>query len=124
MMTRIEVRSRRRVSATRLLTFLLLVAMEFVFLLIPAAARTNVGTAAQSANETPKAPQAQGVVSTAGAHAAELDAEKRPITAGGFVDSGPIVCQDVAEKAGLTRWRHVMSTPQKTYILETVGSLR
>jgi hypothetical protein len=121
-MMRIEARSRRRVSATRLVIFLLLVAMEFVFPLIPAAAQTSVGTTAQSPNETPKAPQAQGVVSTAGAHAAVLDAEKRPITAGGFVDSGPIVFQDVAEKAGLTRWRHVMGTPQKTYILETVGS--
>jgi hypothetical protein len=121
-MMRIEARSRRRVSATRLVKFLLLVTMEFVFPLIPAAAQTSVGTTAQSPNETPKAAQAQGVVSTAGAHAAVLDAEKRPITAGGFVNSGPIVFEDVAEKAGLTRWRHVMGTPQKTYILETVGS--
>jgi enediyne biosynthesis protein E4 len=121
-MMRIEARSRRWVSATRLVIFLLLVAMEFVFPLIPAAAQTSVGTTAQSPNKTAKAPQAHGVVSTAGAHAAVLDAEKRPITAGGFVDSGPIVFQDVAEKAGLTRWRHVMGTPQKTYILETVGS--
>ncbi|MGI9071686.1 MAG: CRTAC1 family protein [Bryobacteraceae bacterium] len=65
---------------------------------------------------------AQGGMSTAGAHAAVLDFEKRPITAGGFVDSGPIVFQNVAEKSGLTPWRHVMGTPEKTYILETVGS--
>ena len=51
-----------------------------------------------------------------------LDGEKRPITAGGFVDSGPIVFQDVSEKAGLTRWRHVMGTPETKFILETVGS--
>jgi len=64
----------------------------------------------------------QGAVSTGGAHAAVLDAEKRPITAGGFVDNGPIMFQNIAEKAGLTNWKHVMGTPQKTYILETVGS--
>jgi hypothetical protein len=43
-------------------------------------------------------PQEESGMSTAGAHAAVLDAENRPITAGGFVDSGPIVFQDVAEK--------------------------
>jgi len=63
-----------------------------------------------------------GVVSTGGAHAAVLDSEKRPITAGGFVDSGPTVFQDVSEKSGLTRWRHVMGTPETQFILETVGS--
>src|SRR5580704_10137364 len=64
----------------------------------------------------------QGSVSTAGARPAVLDSENRPITAGGFVESGPIVFQDVAEKAGLTKWRHVMGTPEKKYIIETVGS--
>ena len=65
---------------------------------------------------------AQSAVSSGGAHAAVLDAEKRPITAGGFVESGPIVFQEIAEKAGLTHWRHVMGTPEKTFILEIVGS--
>jgi hypothetical protein len=68
------------------------------------------------------APQNPGVVSTGAAHAAVLDSEKRPITAGGFVDSGPIVFQDYSEKAGLTRWRHTMGTPEDTFIIETVGS--
>ena len=67
-------------------------------------------------------PQTQGAVSTGGAHAAVLDAEKRPITAGGFVDSGPVVFENIAEKAGLTKWRHVMGTPEKQFIIETVGS--
>src|SRR5207248_2371522 len=61
-------------------------------------------------------------VSTGGAHAPVLDAEHRPITAGGLVDSGPVVFQDVAEKAHLTSWQHVMGTPQKQFIIETVGS--
>jgi enediyne biosynthesis protein E4 len=77
----------------------------------------------QPAAQSPaQSAQTQGAVSTGGAHAAVLDNEKRPITAGGFVDSGPVVFQDVSEKAGLTRWRHVMGTPQKSFILETVGS--
>jgi hypothetical protein len=66
--------------------------------------------------------QTQGAVSTGGAHAAVLDTEKRPITAGGFVESGPIVFQEVAEKAGLTKWKHVMGTDETRFILETVGS--
>ncbi len=75
----------------------------------------------QHATQDP-APQAQGAVSTGGAHAAVLDDNKRPITAGGFVDSGPVVFQDVAEKAGLTHWRHVMGSDDPRFILETVGS--
>jgi len=66
--------------------------------------------------------QTPGVVSTGGAHAAVLDSEKRPITAGGFVDSGPVIFKDISEKAGLTGWRHVMGTPEDTFIIETVGS--
>ena len=53
----------------------------------------------EPAHTTP--PQTPGVVSTGSAHAAVLDSEKRPITAGGFVDSGPIIFQDISEKAGL-----------------------
>jgi len=59
---------------------------------------------------------------TAGVFAPVLDAEKRPITAGGFVNSGPIVFKDVSEQSGLTTWTHKMGTPQKPYILETIGS--
>jgi hypothetical protein len=50
------------------------------------------------------------------------DAEKRPITAGGFVDSGPMVFRDISRASGLSRWKHVMGTPRKKYILETDGS--
>jgi enediyne biosynthesis protein E4 len=64
----------------------------------------------------------QGAVSTGGSHAPVLDAEKRPITAGGFVDSGPIVFKNIAEAAGLTKWQHVMGPSKKKFILETVGS--
>jgi enediyne biosynthesis protein E4 len=64
----------------------------------------------------------QGGAATGGAFAPVLDAERRPITAGGFVKTGPIVFQDISEKAGLTVWHHTMGTPQKNYILETTGS--
>jgi len=50
------------------------------------------------------------------------DAEKRPITAGGFVDSGPVVFQDVTQQAGLSGWVHKMGAPDKKFIVETNGS--
>src|SRR3984885_5155356 len=65
---------------------------------------------------------ATGGANTGGAHPAVLDAEKRPITAGGFVKSGPIIFQDIAAKAGLTSWTHKMGTPEKNFIIETNGS--
>jgi enediyne biosynthesis protein E4 len=74
-----------------------------------------------AAQEVPS-PHTQGAVSTGGAHPAVLDSEHRPITAGGIVDEGPIVFQDVAQKAGLSNWHHVMGTPEKRFIIETVGS--
>jgi hypothetical protein len=58
----------------------------------------------------------------AGTHSPLLDAQHRPITAGGFVKTGPIVFEDVSEKAGLTHWTHKMGTPAKSYIVETKGS--
>jgi hypothetical protein len=50
------------------------------------------------------------------------DSENRPITAGGFVDAGPVVFEDISKQAGLTAWKHKMGGPEKTYILETPGS--
>ena len=55
-------------------------------------------------------------------HQIQLDDQHRVITAGGFVKSGPIVFQDISEKAGLTKWTHKMGTPAKDYIIETKGS--
>src|SRR5271168_1744443 len=66
-------------------------------------------------------PQAMGV-NTGGTYAPVLDSEKRPITAGGFVKTGPVVFQDTAAKEGLTVWQHTMGTPQKQAILEAAGS--
>ncbi|MDE3201793.1 MAG: CRTAC1 family protein [Acidobacteriota bacterium] len=55
-------------------------------------------------------------------HAPQMDAQHRPITAGGFVKEGPVVFEDVAAKAGLDVWTHKMGTPEKKYIIETKGS--
>src|SRR5580700_8692359 len=57
----------------------------------------------------------QGGSATAGVFAPVLDSEKRPITAGGFVKQGPIVFQDISQKAGLTSWHHTMGTPKKRF---------
>ena len=65
---------------------------------------------------------AHGGSSTAGEHAAILDSQHRPITAGGFVATGPVVFRDIAQKAGLAAWSHHMGTATKGSILETVGS--
>jgi len=59
---------------------------------------------------------------TGGVMAPVLDSEKHPITAGGFVKDGPVIFNDITEQAGLSVWRHIMGTPQKKYILETIGS--
>ena len=65
---------------------------------------------------------AVGGVNTGGAHAAVLDKQHRPITAGGFVKDGPVLFEDIASKAGLTTWKHVMGTPEKKFIIEDNGS--
>ncbi|MGB9144262.1 MAG: CRTAC1 family protein [Acidobacteriaceae bacterium] len=56
------------------------------------------------------------------AQKAEFDAQHRPITAGGFVASGPIVFENVARQAGLTTWHNTNGTPQKRFIVEAKGS--
>ena len=69
------------------------------------------------------APQAtSGGVDTGAPSAPQLDDQHRPMTAGGFVASGPVIYKDVSEKAGLTKWTHKMGTPEKKYIVETDGS--
>ena len=52
----------------------------------------------------------------------QYDAQKRPITAGGFVSKGTVVFKDIAKQAGLTVWSHKMGSPEKNFIIETNGS--
>jgi hypothetical protein len=89
---------------------------------------------AQNATSVPKTSQLQSTQSAATAqpgqaggaakspHPIQLDAQHRPITAGGFVKTGPVVFEDISEEAGLTKWTHKMGTPEKTYLVETKGS--
>ena len=48
--------------------------------------------------------------------------KKSPITASGFVDSGPIVFEDVTKAAGLSGWKHTMGNADKRLIIDTNGS--
>jgi hypothetical protein len=66
-------------------------------------------------------PQSTGGMANAGPQSAQYDSQHRPITAGGFVKEGPIIFQNVAEQAGLTKWRHIAGTPAKRLILEAKG---
>ena len=65
---------------------------------------------------------AMGGNATGGVHAAVYDSQKRPITAGGFVESGTVVFEDVTKAAGLSGWSHKMGTPEKKFIIDTDGS--
>jgi enediyne biosynthesis protein E4 len=89
-----------------------------VFTLMVAAA------SAQAPAAPPQTPQTgpMGGNSTGGVFAAVHDSENRPITAGGFVDSGPVVFQDITKEAGLSNWKHTMGSLDKLYIIEADGS--
>ena len=57
-----------------------------------------------------------------GPQTAVYDSQHRPITAGGFVNTGPVVFINATEKAGLAKWRNVTGTPKKRVIIEAKGS--
>ena len=77
---------------------------------------------AQSAADLPTPPLPQQGMATGVRQGAQFDDQHRPITAGGFVDSGPIIFEDITKKAGLSLWSHKMGTPAKKYIIEADGS--
>ena len=96
--------------------------VTFCALLLVCASSLIAQSAPPSSSAQQGPPEAMGTANTGEAHAAVLDSQHRPITAGGFVKTGPILYQDIAQKAGLTSWTHVMGTPAKDYIIETNGS--
>ena len=100
---------------------LLLSAADNSLAQIPATATQTPDAQSKPSNQLPPV-SAMGGSNTGGAHAAVFDAEHRPITAGGFVKTGPVLFEDVARQAGLTTWKHVMGTPEKQFIIETNGS--
>jgi len=85
----------------------------------------SVSTVSARAQQAPAQPQQSGMSSgiSAGVAAAPVyDAQHRAITAGGFVDSGPIVFQDISKQSGVGAWIHKMGVPEKKFIVETNGS--
>jgi hypothetical protein len=79
---------------------------------------SSQSSAAPPQNQTQRSP---GGMANAGPQEAGFDSQHRPITAGGFVKTGPIIFQDIAAAAGLTRWHHTAGTPAKRLILEAKG---
>jgi hypothetical protein len=76
---------------------------------------------AQQDKQKPQSGSIGGIAS--GVAAAPIyDSQNRPITAGGFVDKGPVIFEDAAKQAGLGSWRHKMGVPEKNFIVETNGS--
>jgi enediyne biosynthesis protein E4 len=63
-----------------------------------------------------------GEMTNAAPHQAVFDDQHRPITAGGFTKTGPVVFVNATEKAGLSKWRNVTGTPDKRVIIEAKGS--
>lgn len=84
----------------------------------------HLGLETVSAASRPGGQQGQatgGGMANAGPQQTVFDSQHRPITAGGFVKTGPIVFEDVAKQAGLTVWHHTAGTPAKRLILEAKG---
>jgi hypothetical protein len=74
------------------------------------------GTCRPQQSQSPQpAQQGMGGISSAGTFAPVYDAQKRPITAGGFVDSGAVVFEDATRASGLSSWKHVMSSDQRPH---------
>jgi enediyne biosynthesis protein E4 len=69
----------------------------------------------QAAPATPQ--QGMGGIAGGMGAAPVYDEQKRPITAGGFVDSGTVVFQDITKAAGLSGWSHKMGAPDKKFIV-------
>jgi len=77
------------------------------------------------AQQSQAAPQQSGGMSgiSSGVVSAPVyDEQKRPITAVGFVDNGPVVFEDITRQSGLSGWIHRMGVPEKKYIVEANGS--
>ena len=91
----------------------------FYVLIATAGASSQAGSGPSQQGQKPGASSgiAAGVQSTP-----QYDEQKRPITAGGFVDKGTVIFEDITKSAGLSTWIHKMGVPQKQFIVETNGS--
>ncbi len=82
----------------------------------------STAPAVQIAGQPPPSTVDQSGVSTGGITPPVYDAHRQPITAGGFVSSGPEVFKDISKQSGLASWRHSMGSLNKQYIVDTDGS--
>jgi hypothetical protein len=51
-----------------------------------------------------------------------FDAQNRPITAGGYINTGPVLFENVAGQAGLTTWTNTTGSVEKQIIIDAKGS--
>ena len=79
-----------------------------------AAALTSVLSLSMCAQVSPNA--------TSKAASPGRDQQKHPVTASGFVDSGPVIFEDITKSAGLAGWKHLMGAADKGLIIDTNGS--
>ncbi len=76
-----------------------------------------------SAQQDKQKPQSgMGGIASGVVAAPVYDSLNRPITAGGFVDKGPVVFEEITKTAGLSGWHHKMGVLEKNFIVETNGS--
>jgi enediyne biosynthesis protein E4 len=82
----------------------------------------TTGLPAQTVSVPPAHPGGQSGMASAGVEPATFDSQHRPITAGGFAETGPVVFIDATKQSGLADWRNVTGTPEKKLIIEAKGS--
>ena len=76
----------------------------------------------QKSQEGAQSPAPGPGSATGGVFPPVLGADKRPITVGGTVRSGPVPFEDVTAAAGLSVWKHISGGGDNRYILEAIGS--
>ena len=88
--------------------------------LVTAAILCVFGSSQLSAQTAPK--PAAGSADMGDPRMGPGNTHKTAITEGGFVDTGPVVFQDIAKSAGLTGWNHTMGAADKGLICDVNGS--
>jgi enediyne biosynthesis protein E4 len=87
---------------------------------LPAPSQTPKKSTTTAPATAPQTPMGGGIAGGI-ANKVEFDSQHRPVTAGGFVKSGPVIFKDIAAAAGLTRWHHSAGTHNKRLLLEAKG---
>ena len=96
--------------------------VDLVFAILGIAAVLPAVCHAQQAQASPQQGSGMSGIASGVVAAPVYDEKRRPITAGGFVDKGPVVFEDITKQAGLSGWTHKMGVSEKKFIVETNGS--